>query len=263
MQFEISDEAAIVFSEFFYDALALGYSVDNALAHARQGVYASGNEVEWATPVLLLRVADGKLFDVGWQKTRTPEQHNSVDLKPPKEPELPPVLAPSPPEPELEPAREPEPEPEPAHRRRWAVACLAVVALAGIVVGAFALGGGGSSDRAATVTTGAPKTPTSSRTSASLPSSDADWPAGKSAWTVVVASETDPKAAQARAEQASSGFDGPTGVLRSDHYKNLRPGYWVAFAGQFVTREQASSATRTLQQAGFADAYPRYVSESG
>jgi len=260
MQFEITDEAAIVFSEFFYDALALGYSVDNALAHARQGVYASGNEVEWATPVLLLRVADGKLFDVDWQQARTPEPHTSVALKPPQEPKLPPVLAPPPPKPE------PEPEPEPpihrnkppSYRRRWTVAFLAIAALAGIIVGAIALGVG-SSDRPARE----PTTQTSTRTPASAPVSNADWPAGLSAWTVIVASETDRNAAQAKADRASSGFDGPTGVLRSDDFESLRAGYWVAFAGQFDTRGQTTSARRTMQRLGFADAYPKYVSESG
>jgi CHAT domain-containing protein len=161
MQFEITDEAAIVFSEFFYDALALGYSVDNALAHARQGVYASGNEVEWATPVLLLRVADGKLFDVDWQEAQTPEPHTSVDLKPPKEPELPPVLAPPPPppepapepelepEPQFEPQLEPEPGPEPepetepsapaSPRRRQPILTPAMVPRAGVGPGRRAL----------------------------------------------------------------------------------------------------------------------------
>jgi len=81
MQFEITDEAAIVFSEFFYDALALGQPVDNALAYARQGVYAGGNDVEWATPVLLMRVADGRLFEVDWERARAAEPRLSLQLE--------------------------------------------------------------------------------------------------------------------------------------------------------------------------------------
>ena len=174
------------------------------------------------------------------------------------------------------------------NRRRWTVAFVAIAALAGITVGAIALGGG-SSDQTTresartrgsaqasspksvvagpstvTVVTTAPaKTQTSTRTSASPPASNTDWPAGLSAWTVVLASETDRNAAQTKADQASSRFDGPTGVLRSDDYESLRPGYWVAFAGQLDTREQAISATRTMRRTGFADAYPRYVAERG
>jgi hypothetical protein len=81
MQFEITDEAAIVFSEYFYDALALGYPVDTALANARQGVYADGNDVEWATPVLFLRVPDGRLFDVNWDSARAPEPRMTLRLE--------------------------------------------------------------------------------------------------------------------------------------------------------------------------------------
>jgi hypothetical protein len=81
MQFEITDEAAIVFSEYFYDALALGYPVDTALANARQGVYADGNDVEWATPVLFLRVPNGRLFDVDWDGARAAEPRMTLRLE--------------------------------------------------------------------------------------------------------------------------------------------------------------------------------------
>jgi len=81
MQFEITDEAAIVFSEFFYDALALGQPVDGALAYARQGVYAADNDVEWATPVLLMRVSDGRLFDVDWERARADEPRMALQLE--------------------------------------------------------------------------------------------------------------------------------------------------------------------------------------
>ena len=64
MQFEITDRAAIVFAEGFYSAIADGYAVDSALAEARKAIYAEGNEVEWATPVLFMRVPDGRIFDL-------------------------------------------------------------------------------------------------------------------------------------------------------------------------------------------------------
>jgi Uncharacterized protein conserved in bacteria len=62
MQFEITDEAAITFAEELYAAIADGYSVDAALGEARRAIFASGNDVEWATPVLYTRSANGQLF---------------------------------------------------------------------------------------------------------------------------------------------------------------------------------------------------------
>ena len=65
MQFEISDRAAIEFAHAFYTALANGIPVDGAVAEARKAVsIALANTVEWGTPVLFLRAADGKIFDV-------------------------------------------------------------------------------------------------------------------------------------------------------------------------------------------------------
>ena len=64
MQFPISDEAALAFSETFYRRLIRGYPVDQAVAQARRKVYAKTNSLEWGTPVLLMRTADGRLFDL-------------------------------------------------------------------------------------------------------------------------------------------------------------------------------------------------------
>jgi hypothetical protein len=62
MQFEITDEAAIAFSERLYRALAHGYPVDAALAQARKAIFAGGNDIEFGTPVLFLRSGDARLF---------------------------------------------------------------------------------------------------------------------------------------------------------------------------------------------------------
>jgi hypothetical protein len=64
MQFEITDRAAIVFAGEFYAALADGLPVDSSVAEARKAIYADENDIEWGTPVLFMRVADGRLFDV-------------------------------------------------------------------------------------------------------------------------------------------------------------------------------------------------------
>ena len=64
MQFEITDRAAIVFAGEFYSALADGYPVDSAVAEARKAIFADANDIEWGTPVLFMRVPDGRIFDV-------------------------------------------------------------------------------------------------------------------------------------------------------------------------------------------------------
>ncbi len=63
MQLPISDEAAITFSESFYTALAHNDDIDVAVVEGRLGVSTNAKaSLEWATPALFLRVADGKLF---------------------------------------------------------------------------------------------------------------------------------------------------------------------------------------------------------
>ena len=70
MQFEISDPAALVFSQSFYQAIADGLPVDVAMVEARMAMFAEGHEVEWATPVLYLRSPDGRVFTRA--RSRTP-----------------------------------------------------------------------------------------------------------------------------------------------------------------------------------------------
>jgi CHAT domain len=96
MQFEITDRAAVVFGGEFYAALADGYPVDSALAEARKAIFADQNDVEWGTPVLFMRVADGRIFDVAADPAS----------EKPALPETTPVVPPPPP-----PAVEPEPVP--------------------------------------------------------------------------------------------------------------------------------------------------------
>lgn len=64
MQFEITDPAAIIFAAEFYGALAGNVPVDAALGAARSAIFASGNELEWGTPVLYMRSSDGHLFQL-------------------------------------------------------------------------------------------------------------------------------------------------------------------------------------------------------
>jgi tetratricopeptide (TPR) repeat protein len=63
MQFAITDESALIFADEFYRALADGYAVDAAVTEARRAL-AAHSDVEWATPVLFLRVGHGQLFHI-------------------------------------------------------------------------------------------------------------------------------------------------------------------------------------------------------
>jgi len=66
MQFEISDEAAIVFAGGFYESLTAGMPVDASLGAARLAMLAErSDDIEWGTPVLFMRVPDGRIFDLG------------------------------------------------------------------------------------------------------------------------------------------------------------------------------------------------------
>lgn len=64
MQFEITDEAAIAFSDSLYSGLAQGLPVDAALAPARRAIVGAQKEPEFGTPVLFLRAANARLFDI-------------------------------------------------------------------------------------------------------------------------------------------------------------------------------------------------------
>lgn len=104
---------------------------------------------------------------------------------------------------------------------------------------------------------------TTSTVSAKVPRVNRDsWPDGATAWTVVLASAATPGLAEAALAQArrisSRGLN--LGVLRSDDYVGLRPGYWVAFAGQFDAVEEAQrEAGRYSGQ--FPTAYQRFIEE--
>lgn len=64
MQFEITDRVASTFSKWLYESLAAGFPVDRALAQARLAIFNKRSGLEWGTPVLFMRVQDGRIFDV-------------------------------------------------------------------------------------------------------------------------------------------------------------------------------------------------------
>ncbi|MES2461352.1 MAG: CHAT domain-containing protein [Armatimonadota bacterium] len=72
MQFEITQETAVLFSEEFYSALVDGIPIDSAVTEARRAIFFEGNPAAWATPVLFMRSDDGILFDL------SPLQHDEM-----------------------------------------------------------------------------------------------------------------------------------------------------------------------------------------
>jgi SPOR domain len=81
-----------------------------------------------------------------------------------------------------------------------------------------------------------------------------EWPEGETAYTVIVKSSRSRSAAERAAEDlASQGKD--AGVLRSDDFSSLNPGYWVAFVGQYDSASQARSEAESIG----GGAYPRRV----
>jgi predicted nucleic acid-binding Zn ribbon protein len=86
----------------------------------------------------------------------------------------------------------------------------------------------------------------------------ASWPSGKTAYTVVLVSAKKKAQADAKAHEAiSRGID--AGVLHSNDYSSLNPGYWVVFAGQYDSADQARSKLDEYSSKGFPGGYPRQV----
>lgn len=65
MQFQISDQAAILFSHEFYAALADGYSIDTAVTEARVAISTRYKGSEWGACRLFMRANDGLLWHIG------------------------------------------------------------------------------------------------------------------------------------------------------------------------------------------------------
>lgn len=64
MQYAIYDDAAIAFARRFYQALAVGLSLDEAVTAGRLAILNCGrpDDVEWGVPVLYMRSGDGVIF---------------------------------------------------------------------------------------------------------------------------------------------------------------------------------------------------------
>jgi formylglycine-generating enzyme required for sulfatase activity len=124
MQTEITDNAAITFSKWFYTALINGFPVDAAVAEARKAIFFMPNDVEWGTPVLYTRSKDGVLFRFSEETVAEQPEPESVEVAEEELPEPAAESVPDPPEPdrrqtepvikiaEEEPTDEETPDPE-------------------------------------------------------------------------------------------------------------------------------------------------------
>jgi len=82
MQAEITDKAAITFSDRLYSTLAQGFPIDAALAQARRAIFSSGRNAEFGTPVLFMNVEDGRIFELSDTPPPPPIDPLELDLRP-------------------------------------------------------------------------------------------------------------------------------------------------------------------------------------
>ncbi|HWW62161.1 MAG TPA: CHAT domain-containing protein, partial [Thermoanaerobaculia bacterium] len=111
MQFAIADSAAITFATDFYQSVADGCAIDDALVNARTSMFVSSNE-SFGAPVLYMRSDDGVLFDIAAPPGVTPPMTPAVTppMTPAVTPPMTPAVIPAVTAPE-KPAVEPQPDP--------------------------------------------------------------------------------------------------------------------------------------------------------
>ena len=108
-----------------------------------------------------------------------------------------------------------------------------------------------------------PTTPPPATTSAPPPGSLISWPANRNGWTVVVESipmSAGRSLAVARAGAAARAGLPSVGVIQSDRYSSLHPGYYVIFSGVYATKAKADAAAAAASGKGFGSAYSREIS---
>ena len=112
-------------------------------------------------------------------------------------------------------------------------------------------------------TTGETTTETTTETTPTetTPTGPTKWPPGKTGFTIVLASVAHSDGLAGARKVAKRAIDAGltnVGVLNSDNYSSLQPGYYVVFSGVFDTLAEARSSLSTAQGT-FPQAYPRKV----
>ena len=89
-----------------------------------------------------------------------------------------------------------------------------------------------------------------------------EWPAGRTGWTVVLASlprQAGRGVAIERARAAARAGVPNIGILDADEFSTFHPGYLVVFSGVHRTEAAAQDAAEQAQDEGYRDAYAREV----
>src|SRR4029453_4395156 len=113
-------------------------------------------------------------------------------------------------------------------------------------------------------TTTAPAPTTAATTTAKPPANPASivWPRDRRGWTIVLLSLPQSNglaAANAKAAQLRRGGLRRVGVLDSDRYASLHPGYYVIFTGIFDSEAEAASALQRARAVCDCTAYQREI----
>ncbi|MET0981243.1 MAG: CHAT domain-containing protein [Telluria sp.] len=74
MQASITDDAAMIFTRYFYRDLVEIGAVDASLTEARLRMQGNGHPIEWGTPVLYMRALSGQLFRPAANPVAYPEE---------------------------------------------------------------------------------------------------------------------------------------------------------------------------------------------
>jgi hypothetical protein len=113
-----------------------------------------------------------------------------------------------------------------------------------------------------TTSTQTHSTTTSTTTVAAPPNGRTPWPADRNGWTIVLFSypvNGGTAAPNATATRAAHGGLPDVGVLDSNQFSSLHPGYYVVFSGIYSSAGEAETALRTVHATGFATAYTRQI----
>jgi hypothetical protein len=137
--------------------------------------------------------------------------------------------------------------------RPWFVLLVALLAVV-VAVGSFFLVLTLLDDDDSPVTADDESTSTSTEPSTTTPPSPLETPA----WVTILSSERDEAAAAQVADRVAA-TGRTTGVLRSDGYSSLTPGFWVPYVGPFPGRAQAEAEVGALAADGIGGAYARCV----
>lgn len=113
--------------------------------------------------------------------------------------------------------------------------------------------------------TGATTPPTTTTHPLPTPNEANDWPSGRDDFAVLLVSDDTEKfdfaSITAKKQQATSNGFSNAGVLNSDDYFTLNPGYWVLYIGPYATKSEAQAAQAKARAGGYSDAYVRRVAE--